>query len=393
MIDVAVVGGGPVGLATALALRRRGLSVRVLEAGTPPLDKACGEGLMPDGVGRLEALGVALDDLRCRPFRGIRYVDGDLVAEADFPGRPGRGIRRTELHAALVRAAGAAGVELAWGERVRGLTERGVESDRGEVAARWIVGADGLRSEVREWAGLGRRRSPAEEAPPQRLSATSGDARSERRPVRDRRRFGVRRHYRVEPWGDRVEVHWADGCEAYVTPVAADEVGVAFLWSGGGADFDGLLARFPALSARLGGRQATSRARGAGPLDQRPRGLVRGRVLLVGDAAGYRDAITGEGLSLGFRQAGLLAAALAAGRPCDYERRARRAARLPFALIAGLLWAERRPRRRRRLVATLAADPALFARLLAVHAGERPPRSIGLAGAAALLRGLLGRAA
>lgn len=393
MIDVAVVGGGPVGLAAALALRRRGLSVCVLEARTPPLDKACGEGLMPDGVARLEALGVALDGVRSRPFRGIRYVDGEVEAEADFPGRPGLGLRRTVLHEAMARAAGACGVELAWGERVRGLTPGGVETDGGEVAARWIVGADGLRSRVCEWAGLGRRRSPVEEAPPQRRSATSGDARSERRPGRDRRRFGVRRHYRVEPWGDRVEVHWADGCEAYVTPVAADEVGVAFLWSGASADFDDLLARFPALAARLAGREATSRDRGAGPLDQRPRGLVRGRVLLVGDAAGYRDAITGEGLSLGFRQAELLAAALAAGRPRAYERAARRAARVPFALIAGLLWVERRPRRRRRLVATLSADPALFARLLAVHAGERPPRSIGLAGAASLLRGLLGRAA
>jgi flavin-dependent dehydrogenase len=186
-----------------------------------------------------------------------------------------------------------------------------------------------------------------------------------------------------------VEVHWADGCEAYVTPVAADEVGVAFLWSGGPCDFDALLARVPRLAGRIANAEAVSRDRGAGPLDQRPRGLVRGRVLLVGDAAGYRDAITGEGLSLGFQQAELLAAALAAGRPRDYERAARRAARVPFALIAGLLFAERRPRRRHRLLATLATDRELFARLLAVHVGERPWQSVGWGGAAALVRGLL----
>jgi len=369
MFDVVIVGGGPVGLASALALRREGLTVRVVEAGRPPLDKACGEGLMPDGVARLEALGVSLDGARSRSFRGIRYVDGDLAAEADFPGRPGRGVRRTVLHETMVRAAEVAGVELAWGVRVRGLTEAGVETDGGELTARWIVGADGLLSRVRAWAGLG----PG----------------TTRRPGRDRRRFGVRRHYRMEPWGDRVEVHWVDGCEAYVTPVAADEVGVAFLWSGEPADFDALLARVPRLAERVAGAAAASRDRGAGPLDQRSRSLVRGRVLLVGDAAGYRDAITGEGLSLGFRQAELLAVALAAGRPRDYERAARRAARVPFALIAGLLFAERRPRLRRRLVATLATDRELFARLLAVHAGERSLRSVGLSGAATLVRGLL----
>ena len=373
VIDVVIVGGGPVGLASALALRREGLTVRVVEAGEPPLDKACGEGVMPDGLARLEALGVSLDGVRSWPFRGISYVDGDRLAEADFPGRPGRGVRRTVLHEVMVRVAERAGVELCWGERAHGLTGCGIETERGEIAARWIVGADGLLSRVRRWAGLASHRPRV---------AEDGEG-------GDRRRFGVRRHYRMEPWGDRVEVHWAEGCEAYVTPVAADEVGVAFLWSGGAAGFDALLARVPRLAGRVAGAAAVSRDRGAGPLDQRARALVRGRVLLVGDAAGYRDAITGEGLSLGFRQAELLAAALAAGRPRHYERAARRAARVPFALIAGLLFAERRPRLRRRLLATLAADPELFARLLAVHVGERPLQSVGWGGAATLVRGLL----
>lgn len=371
MIDAVVVGGGPVGLAAALALRREGMTVRVLEARRPPLDKACGEGLMPDGVARLARLGVSLDGVRSRPFRGIRYVDGEVVAEADFPGRPGRGVRRTVLHETLAGVAEEAGVELAWSERVRGLTDGGVATDGGEVAARWIVGADGLLSRTRVWAGLG------------------GGGPS----AAHRRRFGVRRHYRMEPWSDRVEVLWGERCEAYVTPVAIDEVGIALLWSGGRCGFDALLAGFPRLVERLDGQEPCSRDRGAGPLDQRVRGLVRGRVALVGDAAGYRDAITGEGLSLGFRQAELLARALAAGRPRAYERAARRAARVPFALIAALLWAERRPTRRRRLTSTLADDPDLFARLLAVHVGERGLSSVGLGGAAALARALLGRGA
>ena len=50
MIDVVVIGGGPVGLATAIAARGHGLSVRVIDRQRPPIDKACGEGLMPAGV-------------------------------------------------------------------------------------------------------------------------------------------------------------------------------------------------------------------------------------------------------------------------------------------------------------------------------------------------------
>jgi flavin-dependent dehydrogenase len=195
----------------------------------------------------------------------------------------------------------------------------------------------------------------------------------------------------VKPWTDHVEVHWTDGCEAYVSPVAADEVGIAMLWSGETADFDGLLAQFPTLASRLTGAEVTSRDRGAGPLDQRPAGVARGNVALVGDAAGYRDAITGEGLSLGLAQARSLASALAAGNLAPYAREVRRSAALPFAIIRALLFFERRPRLRRRLLATLAAEPELFARLLAIHVRERPVSAVGWSGALRLLRGLIGR--
>ena len=67
-------------------------------------------------------------------------------------------------------------------------------------------------------------------------------------PARGAVRYGLRRHYRVAPWSDLVEVHWADDAEAYVTPVAEDLVGVAVLCPGGGS-YDTWLARFPALAA------------------------------------------------------------------------------------------------------------------------------------------------
>ncbi|MDX1644573.1 MAG: NAD(P)/FAD-dependent oxidoreductase, partial [Thermoanaerobaculia bacterium] len=270
--DVVVVGAGPVGLATAIGIASRGGSVRVIDRAGAPIDKACGEGIMPHGVEALERLGV--DPLGCggRPFRGIRYVDGARRVEGHFPARSGVAVRRTVLQRLLLDRAREAGAQVELGLVVRGLvrrghTVRGVRTDAGERRARWIVGADGARSGLRRWSGLDR-------------GSRGG-------------RFGMRRHYAVAPWSDLVEVHWTDGCEAYVTPVGRGEIGVAMLWEGYKAGFDQHLARFPALAARLAGATVSSRDRGAGPLEQRVRAVAAGRVALVGDASGYIDAITG----------------------------------------------------------------------------------------------------
>lgn len=363
--DVVVVGGGPVGLAVAIELRAHGGDVLVVDRCQPPIDKACGEGLMPDGVLALERLGIELGDLEHRPIRGIRYLEGATVAEAEFTGGAGAGIRRTTLHRALVERAEAVGVRTSWGLAVRNLAGNQLETDRGELRADWIVGADGLHSRVRRWTGLEDRRSRW-------------------------RRCGVRRHYATPPWTDHVEVYWANGCEAYVTPVSDEEVGVAILWSGRKGGFDSRLSRFPSLENRFRGAAIRSRDRGAAYLEQRSTAFHRGQVALVGDAAGYRDAITGEGLSVGFQQARALAAAIAADDLPAYEREARRVIALPFLLIRILLEAERRPWLRRRLIHALATERGLFARLLAIHARQAPPRSVGAKGVLQLARGLLG---
>ena len=388
--DLLVIGGGPAGLATAIRARLAGMSARVLERSRPPIDKACGEGLMPDAAALLAELGVELAPGECCRFRGIRSLDGETVAEGFFPRAGGLGVRRLHLHQALARRAAEVGVELCWGVAAGGLAgsagERfaaGAFTDRAGLelaAARWVIGADGLHSRVRQWAGL--------EGPPGRC-----------------RRFGVRRHFACRPWSDMVEVHWGPCCEAYVTPVGQREVGVAMLWSEppqrpagsrpaaadavppgrASACFDALLACFPALVARLAGAPAASRDRGAGPLLQRARAVRRGNVALVGDASGYVDAITGEGLAVALHQSAALVEALAAGDLERYTAAHRRIGRLPDNMTALLLAVERRPWLRRRMVRALAAEPALFSRLLGIHARALPAARLGIDGALRLV--------
>lgn len=301
---------------------------------------------MPRGVTALSRLGIiatvgAAGELG-RPFVGIRFRDGDLVAEGDFPCGRGLAVRRTRLHRRLVRRATELDVDIRWGERVESLTDDGVETGSGEVTGRWTVGADGLLSRVRRWVEL-------------------------EGPKSSRRRFGVRRHFRTAPWTRRVEVSWTDGVEAYVTPIAEREIGVAFLWSGEKTDFDGLLPRFPRLAACLENAEVLSRDRGAGPFEQRVREVVCGRVLLVGDAAGYVDPVTGEGVGLALQQAEALASALAEGDPERYRRDHRRLVRDPDLLTRLLLVLERRQRLRRRVFGALRRDEQLFSALLAPH--------------------------
>lgn len=364
--DLVIAGGGPAGLATAIRAKMAGLNVILLEAARPPIDKACGEGLMPDGVELLLRLGVDVAGVETRPFRGIRYVDGELTADGAFPGEPGLGIRRTVLHRALVARAEDIGVDLRWGVRVDGLSAGSFETESGPVAGRWLVGADGRVSRVRRWAGL------------------------DGRPAR-RRRVGLRRHYEIEPWSDLVEVYWANGCEAYVTPVGERLVGVAILTEGGRVVFDDDLGRFPALVRRLAGAPVASKDRGAGPLEQRSRRVVSGNLALVGDASGYLDAITGEGLALSFHHAFALVKALAAGNLVEYTRSHRRIGRYPTTITRLLLFVERRPRLRRRVMQSLVGDPALMSRFLKLKMQTPAPRLLGHGGllplTAAVLRG------
>ena len=117
-MDVAVLGGGPAGLAAALALRQRGCRVAVYDAQRPPVDKACGEGLMPHSVRILTELGISLDHRDGANLAGISFHDAARTARCEFREGYGLGVRRTRLHARLVARAQEAGIALHWGAGV-----------------------------------------------------------------------------------------------------------------------------------------------------------------------------------------------------------------------------------------------------------------------------------
>jgi flavin-dependent dehydrogenase len=370
--DVFVIGGGPAGLAAAIAASSRGFSVTIADGALPPIDKACGEGLMPDGLAALRELGVEITARDGFAFRGVRFVDEGAVAETRFPGvaqaegaqagramlvRPGIGVRRPVLQQRMMERAAALGATFLWGTPVSGLCRAGVALAGGAmVRARWIIGADGSGSRVRRWSGL--------------------DAH-----VHKSSRFAFRRHYRVTPWSDCAQVYWGEHAQAYVTPVSREEICVVIVTRGSGQRMDALLEEFPGLVASLSHAAATSAERGAVTLMHGLRCVTRGNVALIGDASGSVDAITGEGLCLSFHQAAALAKALERGDLTLYQRAHRRLARRPTFMARMMLALDARPTLRRRVLRAFSANPAIFARMLAVHVGATSPAHLAMTGA------------
>lgn len=320
MTSVVVVGAGPVGLAAAIEARMAGLGATVIEPREGEIDKACGEGLMPGALPLLHRLGVDPEGV---PLLGVTYTDGRRWVDHRFRSGPGRGVRRTVLHAALAARAAELGVEWIDG-KVQAVSQ---DADGVSVSgvgfthrAEWAFAVDGLHSTVRRLLGLERRAGGP-------------------------RRFGLRKHYRVAPWSDLIEVHWSPRAEVYVTPVARDVVGLALLGPPH-TDYDTTIAAIPDLQTRIGDAAEATELRGAGPFRQRAARVRAGRVLLVGDASGYVDAITGEGLRLGFDQARVAVSAVAADRPGDYPVAWNRVTRDFRVLTSGLVRAASSPLRR-----------------------------------------------
>jgi flavin-dependent dehydrogenase len=364
--DVFVIGGGPAGLAAAIAARQKGLSVMVADGSAPFIDKSCGEGMMPEALGDLESLGVNFARGAGKLFRGVTFIQNGAQVSADFPRGHGIGLRRPLLHERLVARAEECGVQFLWKTPVSAIISeadtRGVQLAGRNIRAKWIVGADGQGSRVRRWIGL-------------ESSARAGQ------------RYASRRHYRVKPWSSYMEIHWAGKAQAYVTPIGEDEICVVVMAETPARGlFETALNQMPVLREKLLGAPLGSRERGALTAMRKLRLVQKNNVALVGDASGGVDPITGEGLRLAFRQALVLADAMAANDLTRYQRAHRQLARRPMLMGNLMLWLGRNPRVRARVLRAMQANPELFARLLATHAGDGSPAHLVAAGAQLGLR-------
>ena len=293
--DVIIIGGGPAGLFAGIVCARNNLKTLILEKKVYPIDKACGEGIMPSGIEYLRELGIIpfIKKYPYQHFKGIRYISRKgRTAEANFKNGSGWGIQRTELSSALLECASSfPNLEIQSGVLAKyniGENPEVIINNK-TLRPKLLIGADGLHSRIRKLANL-EASSPGLE------------------------RWGVRKHFKVEPWSLFVEIYWSSGLEAYVTPVSSSSVNVSFLWDtkrykprkSGKKLFSTLLEEFPKLQARINKADVLDESKSKGPLYQKTKDVVNKKILLIGDAAGFFDPITGEGISLAAKQALLL---------------------------------------------------------------------------------------
>ncbi len=305
--DVIVVGGGPAGAAAATGLRLAGHDVLLLDAAHFPRDKICGEGVSPEAWRLLEELGAAfrVRALAPHPLRGMTLVAPDGTAFSGDYGRqrhPGFALRRTALDTALLDRARETGVEIREGVRVTDLLLEegqvaGVVAENGgapsNFRARLVVGADGRRSRVARRLGLLREHKTL-------------------------RKFAVRGYWDgMEGLSDHGEMHGAAGGYCGIAPLSATSANVAFVldeseMAPAARDLEGfyrreLRRRWPRLDERLTDARLLGPPRCIGPLALEARCVSAPHVLLVGDAAGFYDPFTGEGVTLALRSAELAA--------------------------------------------------------------------------------------
>jgi flavin-dependent dehydrogenase len=349
--EICIVGGGPSGLAAAIALAQEGHRVAVIDCASPPIDKACGEGLLPDSVAALTELGITIPAEAGFPFQGIRFCDSETSMAADFPGHPGIGLRRIVLHELLRSRAEQLGVLLHWGAKHVMLTNAGLSVSGELLKAKFVIGADGQNSHIRRQAGLNQVSS-------------------------ELRRYGYRRHHRIRPWSSYMELYWGSKCQIYTTPVSTDEVCVAMISRHPGIRLDAALTEFPALRRRLASAPQVSPEKGGLSVCRVLRRIHSDGLALIGDASGSVDAITGEGIGLSFRQAVALTQALKVGRLDQYKKEHRSLSRRPQAMARLLLTLDRYPGLRRRVLTRLERRQKVFDSLLALHVGESSVRDL-----------------
>ncbi|HTP45135.1 MAG TPA: FAD-dependent monooxygenase [Candidatus Acidoferrum sp.] len=344
--DVLVVGAGPAGLATAIAAASRGLRVTIADVRRPPINKPCGEGLLPDAVEALRKIGIGLDFPLGFPLEGFRFSDGTRSACAPISRGRALGLRRTVLHELLVTRAAELGVQFCWGARVSDFEAGGARVGGEFLNYRWLVGADGLHSAVRRWAGLNWPR------------------------ISCRTRFGFRRHFAVVPWSKFVEVYWGRRFQMVVTPTGCDEVCVSFFSRDPGLRVEHGLGEFPEVARRVEKATPLTAQQGTQVGLTSAWHVAAGRVALVGDASCSVDGIAGHGLSLGLQAALALGEALARGDMRSYHLAHRRIVSLPLRMTRLLLLMDASGWIRKKTLRLFEHQPDLFAKIIAVHTSK-----------------------
>src|SRR6266851_7951405 len=360
--DVAVVGAGPAGAAAALFAARRGHRVIIFDKQDFPRDKPCGEGLMPGGRPALRELGLedAVVSGGAPPLRGLQFGLAEQPPVAvPFPEldgeQAGLGIRRLTFDARLADAvAHDPLIQFCPHTEARDVVTNAdgtasVITAGGEVRSRFVAVADGLRSALRH-----------------RLGWTVGP--------RPPHRYGIVAHWLmagpVDPW---VRITFDRGLEVYEGPVAGDQRMVALLcYQDRMREFGGRLEsryREIAQAIRPGLRQAdmVGPVSAVGPFWYGTRTVADRGIFLVGDAAGFTDPITAEGVATGLRQARAFADALASPHPEPAYRQAhRRLTKDPHRVAALFLRLSRTPALVDRAIHNHARSPQTLIKLLGI---------------------------
>ena len=350
--DVFIIGGGPAGLAAAIAARQRGFEVVVADSAIPPIDKPCGEGLMPDGISALADLGIEIPGEYSYPFRGIRFISSGVKVDASFPTGQGLGIRRTRLHSLMIDRAAAAGVNLLWQTVVTGLHPDGVWLGR-----IWCV-RDGLSVRTALIPGYASGRVSTKTLATSSVSLSVATIAL---------RLG------------RVVWSFIGETTASCTSRRLRPMKSASLPSPG-TPVCALTRRSRNFLSLLVASKAWSghQPRGARFRQREDCGSVyRGRTALIGDASGSVDAITGEGLCLAFRQAILLSESFAAGSLEPYQAKHRKLARRPAAMSWLMLTLDGRDLFRQRVMQAFATQPRDFRQDVGLACRRRYPSGSG----------------
>lgn len=291
-VSIAIIGGGPVGLYLANKLSEQNILITIFEKKTWPVDKVCGQGVMPSGVERLQEIGVKLTSENSYPFAGIRYIDDKISLRGDLA-KKALGIERsvlsTELLKILTTRAHISMLENVSVTDIVQIPNQQIEIRTSEDVYHFDYAfcCDGMHSPTRDQLGLTKTRS--------------GIA-----------RLGARIHYDISPWDDTVQVYWSQGLEAYVTPVSSTKIEVAYLWyedaiEKGALLEERLLKHFPDLESKLDPAKKLSDFKAYGPFKKYSAKVNKGNVYFIGDAFHFKDGITGEGVSLGFKASDIIA--------------------------------------------------------------------------------------